>query len=33
MYICITGCVKIEVPALGSPSLISLVVFVDVEQH
>ena len=27
------SCVKVEVPALGSPSLISLVVSVDVEQH
>ena len=27
------SCVKVEVPTLGSPSLISLVVSVDVKQH
>ena len=27
------GCVKVEVAVLGSPSLISLMVSVDVKQH
>ena len=27
------SCVKVEVVVLGSPSLISRVVYVDVEQH